>query len=116
MEDQSLTRWKLDIQANKQAWLGFYRFFLGSRVSSYPRFWKAVNMYGFYPMFEAIVESSNRSLEGDPLNYVLRVASNKWKEAQLQQDESYGYKESIDRAKEISHKKNLELAKRVKGK
>jgi hypothetical protein len=53
-------------------------------------------------------------LTGDPLNYVLKVASEKWKERQREIDGEDTYLKSIEQAKEASLEKNAALAKKLK--
>src|SRR5688500_13046473 len=85
-ETKSLSAWRIEIQKiGKKHYLSFYQGMMGSAVSSPPRLYKAINLYGDWAVFEAILASSNMELVGDPLNYVLKVAHSKWK--QMQQDE-----------------------------
>jgi hypothetical protein len=114
-EEKSLDRWSFEIRTiGKKHWGRFYENFLGSAPSNMPRFYKAVNNYGMVRMMEAIVEASNRNLTGDPLNYVLKVASEKWKESERENEKDSDYADTINRAKEISLRKNEALAKRIR--
>jgi len=116
VEDQppkTLDDWAADIRKSKANWLAFYDTFMGVRASSIPRLYKAVNMYGFFPMFEAIIDASSRPLIGDPLSYVLKVASSKWKENQEALGDEADYASSITKSKASSSKANASLAKRV---
>jgi hypothetical protein len=114
-QSKSLSRWRFDLQrGGKKAWAGFYQDFLGAQPSSYPRFYKAINNYGFWPMFDAIVESSDRELNGDPLNYVLKVAANKWKESEQEDENTEGYISDIEKAKEVNRQANDRLAEKIK--
>lgn len=111
---KSLSRWRFDLQrGDKKTWLAFYNDLLGKPVSSFPRFYRALKNYGDWPLFEAIVESSDRDLNGDPLSYVIAVAKNKWKESEQESDLDQGYISEIDEAKERSKKQNEELAKKL---
>lgn len=64
-------------------------------------------------MFESIVESSDRDLTGDSLNYVLAVAKNKWKEREQEDENEDEYLQGINKAKEKSKKDNEELAEKL---
>jgi hypothetical protein len=116
-EDQNLTKWRLDLKLyGKKIWPRFYETFLGVSASSLPRLYRAVNLYGDAIVFDAIVDSSWRELTGDPLNYVLKVASEKWKAQQAEADDNDDYLQSIEAAKEISLEKNRALEKKLKRK
>ncbi len=115
-QGKSLSRWRFELQSvGKKHWPVFYSEMLGVQVSSYPRLYKALNNYGFWPLFEAIVESSDRELTGDPLNYVIAVAKNKWKEGEQIDESDEAYMADIEEAKEKSRKENDELQKRLDG-
>jgi len=111
---KSLDEWSILIKDSKVNWLAFYAEMLGTRASSIPRLYRAANLYGFFPLFEAIIDSSQRGLTGDPLAYVLKVAANKWREEQEQRNEQADYKNALEQAKEASRKTNQDLAKRIK--
>lgn len=112
-EIKSLEEWALELRSNKQMWVAFYEDFLGTRPTSNPRLFRAINLYGFWPVFEAIVDSGTRGLTGDPFNYVLKVASNKWKEAQEVLNEEADYTNAVEQSKKATAKANQALAKRV---
>lgn len=114
-EEKSLSEWRAELKRHgKPHWLTFYAVLMGVPVSSSPRFYRALKLYGDWPMTEAIVAASTAKLTGDPLNYVLKICSNKWKEMQQDEDEEDGYLEEIERIKEASHKQNEEMAKKLK--
>jgi hypothetical protein len=114
-EEQNLTKWKQDLKVHgKKIWPRFYESFLGTGVSSLPRLYRAVNLYGDDIVFDAIVDSSWRELTGDPINYVLKVASEKWKQQRAEMDSSDDYAKTIEEAKDISLQKNMALAKKMK--
>jgi hypothetical protein len=80
-ETKSLSQWRFEIKRFGKAHLGkFYTSMVGFPVSSYPRFYKALNQYGEGILFDSIVAASDKSFDSDPLNYVLKIAHNKWKE------------------------------------
>lgn len=114
-EVKSLSDWRVEIHRyGKNHWLKFYASLLGSTVSSPPRFFRGLSLYGEWALFEAIVATSNATLTGDPLAYVLKVASIKWKEAQQDEEEETLYLEEIEQAKKESQKQNDTLAKKLK--
>lgn len=112
-QPKSLDTWKQEIENSKPMWVAFYAEMLGVRPTNIPRLYKSVNLYGFWPVFEAIVDSSTRELTGDPQNYVLKVASNKWREAKESQDEEAQYESAIEQSKASSVKANANLEKRI---
>jgi hypothetical protein len=115
MEDQNLTKLRQNLRLyGKKQWLLIYESLLGVPASSIPRLYRAANLYGDAILFDAIVESSWRELTGDPLNYVLKVASEKWKEQQAEIDGDDDYKSSIEQAKKASLEKNQALEKKLK--
>jgi len=86
---------------------------VGFPVSSYPRFYKALNQYGEGILFDSIVAASDKSFDSDPLNYVLKIAHNKWKEQEEELDASEEYEADIEKAKRQSRKQSDELAKKL---
>lgn len=116
-QEKSLETWLTEIRTmGKRHWLVFYKELMGKMVPYPSRLYKAVNLYGEMIVFEAIVDSSNQTLTGDGLSYVIKVASNKWKAEQQQKDEDATYIEDINRAKEATTAKNESLARKLKGK
>jgi len=116
-EEKSLSSWRLDLQRyGKKHWLVFYKALLALPVSNNARFYKALNMYGDWAMFESIIATSQVQIKDDPLNYVVKVAANKWKEAQLAEEEEVEYLQELKAAIEETRKRNEELAKKLKKK
>lgn len=114
-EVKSLSAWRLDIKRfGHKGYLSMYKTFLGSPVSNIPRFYRAIKLYGDFAIFDAIVDSSEQSISGDPLNYVIVVAKNKWKETQKDEEEEQGYLADIEKAKKETEKSNKELQKKLK--
>ena len=70
-------------------------------------------MYGDWPLFEAIIATSNADITGDPLNYVLKVTHIKWKEEQITEDASDDYLQTIQDSIKQNEKLNEELAKKL---
>lgn len=80
MTDSSEDRWLADIPANgRAAWIRLYKELLKQPISDPERFWRALEVYGLRPMYEAIISTSIRHLDGDPLNYMLAVARTFWR-------------------------------------
>jgi len=114
-EVKSLDRWHHELRSlGKSHWVTFYDAFLGTSPSNLPRFYRAINLYGHWPMFEAIVESSDRSLEGDALGYVITVAKNKFKESQTETDAASEYVKSVEESKKNTRTANKVLEKRIR--
>jgi hypothetical protein len=112
-----LSEWRADIQRHgRKHWLVFYKAMLDQAVSSSSRFYKALSLYGDWAIFESIVASSNAQLTGDKLNYVIKVAANKWKEMQLDEEQEEAYQKEIREAIRISQEKNQELARKLRKK
>ncbi len=115
LSNKSLDRWRFEIKKyGKKHWGVFYATFLDAPISNNGRFYKALGNYGEWPLFEAIVATSNASITGDPLNYVLAVAHAKWKEEQAQVDKEYDAQESIEQAVLINKELNHELEEKLR--
>lgn len=114
-QSKPLSKWRFELQSiGKKHWATFYREFLGVSPSSLPRLYKALNNYGFWPLFEAIVATSEKDFgTSDPLNYVVAVAKNKWKESEQEHEDDEEYNAELDEAKARSKKQNDELAKKL---
>jgi hypothetical protein len=114
-EGKSLSAWRLELKKyGKRHWLKFYEELMGSAVSRFSVFYKALQNYGEWAMFDAILAASTQPLEGDPLNYVVKIAQNKWKEEQLSQDQDTETEQKIQRAIEETRKRNEELEKKLR--
>ena len=73
---KSLSQWAQEInEIGNTKWVEFYAEMLGTRPTNMGRFIRAIKLYGFFPVFEAIVDMSSRDLTGDPLNYFNKVAA-----------------------------------------
>jgi hypothetical protein len=114
-EEKSLERWHFELRSiGKKHWAALYESFLGVQPSSIPRLYKALNLYGYWPLFFSIIESSDRNLEGDPLNYVIAVAKNKWLESQKESDAETEYADTIEESKENTREANKKLERKIK--
>lgn len=109
----SLESWSSVIKKDAKQWLPFYAAMLGTGVTNIPRFYRSVKLYGFFPMLEAIVETSGRDITGDPLAYTLKVAANKWREKQEEVNEQIDYLQSVDESKKASAASNKKLAAKI---
>ena len=113
-DTKSLSQWRFELKRfGKAQWPKFYTALLSFPVSNYPRFYQALNRYGDSIFFEAILSSSDRTFDTDPLGYVLKVAFNKWKEAEDEADASEEYEEEITKAKKESRRQSDALQKRI---
>jgi hypothetical protein len=111
-EPKSLAAWRHEIKLiGRKHYIKMYEDLMGVRVSNYVNFNRAINNYGGWYMFEAIVDSSTRQLTGDPLPYVLKVAGSKWKEDQLIEDAKDEEEAKIKKAKEKTLQENKLVAK-----
>lgn len=114
-EIKPLERWHFELKSiGKRHWAAFYESFLGVQPSNFPRFYRTLALYGYWPLFEAIIESSDKKLEGDPLNYVVVVAKNKFKESQKESDSKDEYAATIQESKKNTSAANKDLERRIK--
>jgi hypothetical protein len=113
-EVKSLSQWRFEIKRfGKQHWARFYQAMVGFPVSSYPRFYKTLERYGEAILFDSIVAASDRTFDSDPLNYVMKIAHNKWKEQEEEIDAAEEYEADIEKAKRQSRRQSEELAKKL---
>lgn len=106
---------KLDtlIEGGQEAWARFYEENLAHAVSDLDRFYRALNQYGPWPVYEAIIITSIKKLPTDPLNYVLTVAHSKWKESETISQDEARYIMRIEQAKLQSREMNEGLNKKL---
>lgn len=110
-----LDKWLDDIKRNGEAgWIRYYKDLLHRPISSPNRFWQALEQYGEFAMFEAVVLSSTRKIDGDPLAYVLSVAHRKWKEDTELDAQGQRYQRQLERSRESTAERNAELAQKLK--
>lgn len=113
-ETKSLSQWRFEIKRFGKARYGqFYTSMTGFNISSYPRFYKALNQYGDSILFDSIVAASDRTFDSDPLNYVIKIAHNKWKEQEEELDASEEYEAELEKAKRESRRQSEELKKKL---
>lgn len=112
---KSLDRWRFELKSiGKKHWLSFYESMLGSQCSSPARLYRLLNLYGDWMVFDAIIDSSQRTLTGDPLGYITKVTHEKWKSSQQEADADARYLFEIERAKEESLRRNQALEKKLR--
>lgn len=100
-------------QEGRKGWLQFYKSMLGVPLSKPDKFFQLVENLGHMVMFEAVVSTSTRSLEGDPFSYVMAVAvakANDQIEAMVAADR---YALNIAKAKQRTELQNEELENRI---
>lgn len=113
-EFKSLEQWRFELKRfGRKHWYVFYQTLLDAPVSNFGRFNKTIALYGEWPVFEAIVATSNVSITGDPLSYVIAVAQNKWKEEQKEIDAVDEYQQGIDESIAQNKQMNQELEKKL---
>jgi hypothetical protein len=114
-QGKSLAAWRLELRKNPRShWLIFYDTLMGTGVSNPIKFYRALNNYGDWAMFEAIIASSDQTLTGDPLPYVLKVCSSKWKEQMQDEEAEEDYNRQIEEAQKATAKQNKALEKKLK--
>jgi hypothetical protein len=94
-------------------WGEMYKKHLTLSISDPDRFKKALEIYGTAPVYEAIVSSSLRKIEGDPINYVLAVAHANWKKDREMEEESVRYQMRIDMAKDYTREQGASLSNKI---
>jgi len=97
----------------KAGWERFYKVYLGSPISQSKRFFDAVDRLGHEIVFEAVVAASFRTLDGDPLNYVLAVALSKFNDEIQGIGEADRYKFNLEKAKQRVSLQNEELERKL---
>jgi len=90
-------------------WNKFYRAYTGQPISQPKRFFDAVDRLGHAVVFEAVVAASLRTLDGDPMNYIMAIALAKFNDEIGEIDSASRYKFNIDRAKQRVENQNEEL-------
>lgn len=114
-EEKSLARWRFELKSlSKRHWGVFYEHFLGESISNYPRFYRALKLYGDMAVFEAVLAAARQSVEGDPLNYVLKITHSLWKEEQLELEKEYQMNSDAKASIETTRKQNKALEDKLK--
>lgn len=114
-DDKTLVQWRFELKSlPKRHWNVFYGHFLGHSISNYARFFRALKLYGDMNVFEAVLATAAQSVDGDPLNYVLKVTHSMWREKQVEIEKEQEYNLQTQAAIEMSRKQNKELAAKIK--
>lgn len=114
-DNKSLAQWRFELRTlPKRHWNVYYSHFLGKSISNYALFFRAIKLYGDMNVFEAVLATARQSLEGDPLNYVLKITHSLWRAEQLEEEKQKEADKIAREAIEISKKRNKELAAKLK--
>jgi hypothetical protein len=114
MSDSKLEKWLDDINLNGRAgWIRFYKELMNRPLSSPEQFWNALEQYGDFPVFEAVILSSRKKIDGDPLPYILSVAHRKWRESIESDATREKYARDLEHSKESTAERNADLAHKL---
>lgn len=114
-DEKTLIQWRFELKSlPKKHWNVFYNHFLGRSISSYAKFFRALKLYGDMNVFEAVLATARQSVDGDPLNYVLKITHSLWKENQIELEREQEYNKEMQAAIEHSRKQNKALADKIK--
>lgn len=95
-------------------WVVLYNGTLTTPISDIDRLMRAVDIYGDWAVYEAIYLTATKTIEGDPLGYVLTVAHSKWKASMEFKLEDSIYKMKLEMAKERSRQDNEDLDLKIR--
>jgi hypothetical protein len=110
----TLEKYLEEIRRDRTAgWSRVFKDILGQPLSDKERFLKAVDNYGELIIFESLVVTSTKKISGDPLNYMLAVASKKWKEDLIDIVTSDQEDIKANRSIEQSQKDSMHLYERI---
>jgi len=117
----TLEKYLEEIRRDKKAgWSRVFSDILGQPLSDKERFLKAVDNYGDLIIFESLVVTSSKRMTSDPLNYVLAVANQKWRDDLISQakadEDSIKTNRAIERSKNANqslHEKIEEAKRRI---
>ena len=102
------------VPKSNQEWIALYTVTLNVPPSDEERFFRAIDIYGDMPVYEAIHITATKSIDGDPFNYVLTVAYSKWKESVEFYKNTASYIMRLEMAKERSRQANEELDNKLR--
>jgi hypothetical protein len=101
----TLEKYLEEIRRDKKAgWSRVFSDILGQPLSDKERFLKVVDNYGDLIVFESLVVTSSKRLTADPLNYVIAVANQKWRDDLISQAKAD--EDSIKTNRAIENSKN----------
>ena len=81
----------------------------GHPLSNQSRFFKALDDFGHVILFESVIAASTRSLDGDPLNYIIAVAVSKTNDQIQEITDADRYKMNLLKSKHRVEMQNEEL-------
>jgi len=111
----TLEKYLEEIRRDKTAgWPRVFADILGQPLSDKTRFLKAVDNYGDLIVFQSLVVTSSKRITNDPINYVLAVANQQWKEALINQVKADEETLKANRSIEQSRKENQLLYEKIK--
>jgi len=111
----TLEKYLEEIRRDKTAgWSRVFADILGQPLSDKTRFLKAVDNYGDLIVFQSLVVTSSKRITNDPINYVLAVANQQWKEALINQVKADEETLKANRSIEQSRKENQLLYEKIK--
>lgn len=93
--------------------INLYRDSLKTTISDNGRFFRALEIYGKWPLYEAILLTASRNIKDDPLNYVLSIAHNKYMEQIKEEEYATRYAMRIEMEKERSLEHSQDLANKI---
>lgn len=114
MTEGSEDRWLAEIATGRAGWIRFYKELLHRPLSIPHKFWTALEVYGTRAMYEAVIATAIRRIDGDPLNYVISVGRSMWKEQQDQAILARRYYRDVELAKASTAKESDRLADKIK--
>jgi hypothetical protein len=94
-------------------WQGVYSDILGSHLWETERFLKGVELFGEEFMFEAVIVTASKKLSSDPLNYVLAVARQLWKDSLKEELAKDQDELRLERARRHVKEDNDRLAEKI---
>ena len=110
----TLEKYLEEIRRDKKiGWSRVFLDILGQPLSDKERFLKAVDNYGDLIMFESLVVTSSKRISNDPINYVLAVANQKWRDDLISQARADEDSMKTTRAIEKSRNENQLLYEKI---
>lgn len=107
-------RWIEEVKKSRGGWVTVYTEALHTTISDPERFFKALDIYGPDLMFEAIIVSSAKKIEGDPLAYLIAVAHGKMLDRTEETFDDVEYQLRLERTKLATELHNQEMAEKIR--
>lgn len=108
-----MTNLKDLISGGRERWAEEYKTLFGLTLSDSDRFFRCLDLYGEFILYEAMVLSSTKKFDKDPLGYILAVAHSKWKDEKKAEMEAERYEMRMQIAKERSLEFNQQLSEKI---